>query len=260
MASALSWVRRPRFTSLPSSSAICALPLSAAAWSRSISTISRPACTETVAMPAPIRPAPSTPIFVYSCFATPLGRRASLLASCRPKNSVRIMLLATGIAQQRHEVARLDLERRVERQLQALVDARHDRLGRRIDAVGLAGDHRVAADEGLHADRAPHLAAGEARHLEARLVPRLHRARVDRLGALAGIGRHDLSPSTRRHQPRLGARQQLARRHDLVDQADALGGLDRAGPCPRAGSARRSSRRSGAGCAACRRRPAAGRS
>ena len=75
---------------------MCALPLSAAAWSRSTSTMSRPACTDTVAMPAPIRPAPSTPIFLYSCFGTPLGRRASLLASCRPKNSVRIMLLATG--------------------------------------------------------------------------------------------------------------------------------------------------------------------
>ncbi len=95
-ASALAWSRRLRFTSLPSSSAMCALPLSAAAWSRSSSTMSRPACTETVAMPAPIRPAPSTPIFLYSCFGTPFGRRTSLLASCRPKNSVRIMLLATG--------------------------------------------------------------------------------------------------------------------------------------------------------------------
>ena len=64
MASAFAWSRRLRFTSLASSSAICALPLSAAAWSRSISTMSRPACTETVAMPAPIRPAPSTPIFL----------------------------------------------------------------------------------------------------------------------------------------------------------------------------------------------------
>ena len=56
----------------------------------------RPA-TETVAMPEPIRPAPRMPIFLYSCFGTPLGRRASLFASCRPKNSVRIMLLATGL-------------------------------------------------------------------------------------------------------------------------------------------------------------------
>ena len=76
------------------------------------------------------------------------------------------------------------------------------------------------------ADRAPHLAAGEARHLEARPIPRLHRARVDRLGALAGVGRHDRLLGLGR-QPRLGARQQLARRHDLMDQSHALGGLDR---------------------------------
>ena len=100
--------------------------------------------------------------------------------------------LGHGIAQQRDEVARLDAQRRIERQLQAFVDAAHDRLGRGIDAVGLAGDHGVAADEGLHARRAPHLAAREARGLEALAVPRLHGAAVDRLGALAGILRHDL--------------------------------------------------------------------
>ena len=96
-ASRLAWSSRPRLTSLSSSPAMWALPLSAAAWSRSTSTMSSPACTETVAMPEPIRPAPKMPIFLYSCFGTPLGLRASLFASCRPKNSVRIMLLATGL-------------------------------------------------------------------------------------------------------------------------------------------------------------------
>ena len=134
--------------------------------------------------------------------------------------------LGDRIAQQRHEIARLDLERGVERQLQALVDAAHDRLGRRIDAVGLAGDHRVAADEGLHAGRTPHLASREARRLEAGPVPRLHGARVDGLGALSGIGRHDGLLGLR-GQPRLGAGEQFVGRHDLMDQAHAFGGLDR---------------------------------
>ena len=134
--------------------------------------------------------------------------------------------LGHGVAQQRDEVARLDAERRVDRQLQAFVDAAHDRLGRRIDAVGLGRDHGVAADEGLHARRTPHLAAREARRLEALAVPRLHGAAVDRLGALAGIFRHDLLGG-RRHQPGLGLGQKLVGRHDLVDQAQALGGVDR---------------------------------
>ena len=64
VSSRFGWVSRPRFTSLSSSAAICALPLSAEAWSLSIRTISRPACAATVAMPEPIRPAPKTPIFL----------------------------------------------------------------------------------------------------------------------------------------------------------------------------------------------------
>src|SRR4030095_3602033 len=73
---------------------------------------------------------------------------------------------------------------------------------------------------------APHLAAREARGLEALAIPRLHGAAVDRLGALAGILRHDLLAGPRR-PPRLGVGDTLARRHDLVDQAQALGGIDR---------------------------------
>src|SRR4029078_11098975 len=98
--------------------------------------------------------------------------------------------LGDGVAQQRDEIARLDLQAAVARQLQAFIDARHDRLGRGVHAVRLARDHGVAADEGLYADRAPYLAAREARGLEALAVPWLHRAAVDRLGALAGIFRH----------------------------------------------------------------------
>src|SRR5205085_3194372 len=134
--------------------------------------------------------------------------------------------LGDWVAQQGDEVAGLHAQRGIDRKLQALIDAAHDRLGRRIDAVGLAGDHGVAADEGLYARRAPDLAARETRGLEALAIPRLHGAAVDRLGAFAGIFRHDLFRG-RRHQPGLGLGQKLARGHDFVDQAQTLGGVDR---------------------------------
>ncbi len=134
--------------------------------------------------------------------------------------------LGDRVAQQRDEVTGFDPEAGIERQLQALIHAAHDRLRRRIDAVGLAAHHGAATDEGHDARRAPHLAAGEARDLEALAVPRLHGTAVDRLGALASVFRHDLL-GRRRHQPGLGLRQQLAGRHDLVDQAETLGGIDR---------------------------------
>src|SRR5476649_740454 len=65
----------------------------------------------------------------------------------------------------------------------------------------------------------------EARRLEALAIPRLYGATVDRLGALARIFRHDLL-GRRGSEVRLGARQQLGCRHDFVNEAEALGGID----------------------------------
>ena len=75
-------------------------------------------------------------------------------------------------AQDLGEVARFDPQRGVDRQLQALVDAAHDRARRRIIVVGLAAIDRVAGREHHHAGLGEHLAA---RQLEALLVPGCYR-------------------------------------------------------------------------------------
>ena len=54
-------------------------------------------------------------------------------------------------AQDLREVARFDAQRGVDRQLQAFVDAAHDRARRRIIVVGLAAVDRVAGREHHHA-------------------------------------------------------------------------------------------------------------
>ena len=59
------------------------------------------------------------------------GRRAPLPSSCIEWNSVRIMLRLVGVDQDANEIARLDLERGVDIDEQALIDRRHDEaLGR----------------------------------------------------------------------------------------------------------------------------------
>jgi hypothetical protein len=100
------------------------------------------------------------------------------------------------------EPARLDPERGVEIDKRAFVDGREQRLGRRVDALGLAVDHRRGADEGHEARRMIRRAAG---HLVALLVPRLDDVRV-----------------TGRQHPFPGARQQLPGGHDLIDQQRGL--------------------------------------
>ena len=46
-------------------------------------------------MPAPMKPAPSTPTFLKSVCGTPDGRRAPLLSSCSETNSERIIIAAS---------------------------------------------------------------------------------------------------------------------------------------------------------------------
>ena len=47
-------------------------------------------------MPAPMKPAPSTPIFLIGFAGTSAGRRAPLLSSCMETNSERIIAAASG--------------------------------------------------------------------------------------------------------------------------------------------------------------------
>ena len=104
-------------------------------------------------------------------------------------------------AQYLREIAALDGEREIHRQLQTLVDAGEDRLGGGIIVVGFAAIDRVGGRPDHHPRRREHLAR---RQLELRIVP-------GRLGA--GIGLH----------PVLGALDDLARRSDVVDEAHLLG-------------------------------------
>ena len=55
-----------------------------------------PAAALTCAMPAPMKPAPITPIFLKAVAGSAAGRRAPLLSSCMETNSERIMLAASG--------------------------------------------------------------------------------------------------------------------------------------------------------------------
>ncbi len=47
-------------------------------------------------MPAPMKPAPTTPIFLSALGGTSAGRRAPLFSSCMETNSERIMAAASG--------------------------------------------------------------------------------------------------------------------------------------------------------------------
>ena len=71
------------------------MPFSAEATSRSSSTTGVPALAVTKAMPAPMKPAPSTPIFLNFVCGTPSGRRAPLFNSCSEMNSERIIAAAS---------------------------------------------------------------------------------------------------------------------------------------------------------------------
>jgi hypothetical protein len=108
-----------------------------------------------------------------------------------------------GVHQDRGEVPRLDPKRGVEGHERAFVDGGQQRLGRRVDAHGLAKDHGGGTDKGLKARRVVGRAAG---HLVALLVPGLDEI---------GVGG--------REHPFARAVQQVFRRDDLVDQAGGLG-------------------------------------
>ncbi|MGY4448397.1 hypothetical protein ACVWZR_003057 [Bradyrhizobium sp. i1.3.1] len=107
--------------------------------------------------------------------------------------------------QHRGEVARLDAQRGVDRQLQAFIDAAHDRARGRIIVVGLPAIDRVASREHHHAGLGEHRTA---RQLEALLVPGR-----DRLAAT-------LDPVLRRLD-------EVACGNDGVNQIKRLGLLDR---------------------------------
>ena len=110
-------------------------------------------------------------------------------------------------AQDLREVARLDTQRGVDRQLQAFIDAAHDGACRRIIVVGLAAEDGVAGREHHHAglgiDRT-------ARQLEALFVP----------------GRDRLAAAL---DPVLGGLDHVAGRHHRIDQLQRLrlGEVDR---------------------------------
>ena len=108
-------------------------------------------------------------------------------------------------AQHFREVTRLDAQRGVDRQLQALIDAAHDGARRRIIVVGLAAVDGVAGREHHHAGLGEHRTA---RQLEALFVP----------------GRDGLAAAL---DPVLGRLDQVGRRHDGVDQVERLGLVDR---------------------------------
>ena len=108
-------------------------------------------------------------------------------------------------AQHLGEVTRLDAQRGVDRQLQALIDAAHDGARRRIIVVGLAAIDGVAGRKHHHAGLGEHR---PARQLEALLVPGCD-------GLAAAL------------DPVLGRLDQVGRRHDGVNQIQRLGLLDR---------------------------------
>ncbi len=104
-------------------------------------------------------------------------------------------------AQDLREVARFDAQRRVDRQLQAFIDALHDGARRRIIVVGLAAVDRIAGREHLHAGLGIDRAAGE---LETLLVP----------------GRNGLAAAL---DPVLCRLDKIAARNNRVDQIQRLG-------------------------------------
>ena len=136
------------------------LPWSAAAWSRSISTTSMPAWAATVAMPAPIMPAPRTPSFLHALVGAG-GADGALLQRLLVEEERADHRRGGGVHQHAGEPARLDAERGVEGDERALVDGREHRLGGGVGALGPAVDHRRGADEGHEARRVVGRAAGE---------------------------------------------------------------------------------------------------
>ena len=108
-------------------------------------------------------------------------------------------------AQHRGEIARFDAERGIDRQLQAFIDAAHDRACSRIVVVGLATIDRVAGREHHHAGLGEHRTA---RKLEALLVP----------------GRDGLAAAL---DPVLCSLDEIGGRNDRVDQVELLRLLDR---------------------------------
>jgi hypothetical protein len=109
-------------------------------------------------------------------------------------------------------VARLDAERLIEGQLQALIDAGENRAAGGIIVIGLTPVERRRRWPELHAGRRPDTPAGRP---EIGLVPRLLRPRI--FGQPAARGgdqpgaRHDLVDEI--HRLRLGRRQVLAAQH-----------------------------------------------
>ena len=90
-----SGVVRLRFTPSSRKPSTWARPLSAAAWSRSISTTSIPAWAATVAMPAPIMPAPRMPSF-FTLWSGWAGRAAPFSSACLLRKSERIIAAEEG--------------------------------------------------------------------------------------------------------------------------------------------------------------------
>ena len=125
------------------------------------------------------------------------------------------------------EVARLDAQARVDRQLQAFIDAAHDRARGGIIVVGLAAVDGVAGREHHHAGLGEHRAA---RQLEALLVPgrdRLAAALDPVLGRLdhVGCGNDGVDQIQRLSSPsvdRLAFEQKLHRVLRLHDARHAL--------------------------------------
>src|SRR5207248_1282351 len=108
-------------------------------------------------------------------------------------------------AQHRGEVARLDAQRGVDRQLQPFIDAAHDRARGWIVVVGLAAINGIAGGKHHHAGLGEHRTAGE---LETLLVP-------GRDGLAAGL------------DPVLRRLDEISRGNDGVNEIQRLRFLDR---------------------------------
>ena len=148
-----------------------------------------------------MKPAPMMASFFTLVGGTFCGRRAPLFNSCIDRNRLRIIAAASLRAQDVGEVARLDPQRGVHRQLQSLIDALHDGARGRIIVVGLAAIDRVAGREHHHAGLGIDRAAGQ---LEALLVP----------------GRHRLAAAL---DPVLCGLDHIGRRHHGIDELQRLG-------------------------------------
>ena len=127
------------------------------------------------------------------------GRRAPFSAACLETNSARTMLPACGSADDLGEIFALDPQRRVDRQLRALVHRRQQRDRRVHIVVGRLGRHCVRPDErsGRSAGTIAPDAAGE---LEALFVPWRDRLR-DWRAPMPSRGRRPGRPAQARAPP-----------------------------------------------------------